>query len=290
MLFNKTGRHILTFRSDNGGEFFSNELTDFFFGNGTLHESTIPYTPEQNGVAERMNQTLANAARSMLIHSGFPSDFWEYAFSNACFTRNMCSTSSRAVTPYETWHSRKPDSSILKIFGQKCWIQTPSSLRHKLQPSSVSAYFLSYGHDHGQKGYTCIDLSSGKVITSCNVKFSSSPVFPSYPVPTSNPSAEPTPSPPYPGTFISVHSIAPTVPSSTESAPVASPVSPVSDPPSAPSTSSDPASTSSDPGAAPPSPISHSASTNSTSPPSVSSESLTTGLNGNYWTSSPAPR
>ena len=62
-------RKLKTLRTDNGGEFTSKEFEAHLMAEGVCHEFTIPKTPEQNGVAERMNRTLVETARSMLVHA-----------------------------------------------------------------------------------------------------------------------------------------------------------------------------------------------------------------------------
>jgi len=63
------GFSIKTLRSDNGGEYVSSLFDDFYKDQGIHHEFTVPYSPQQNGIAERKNRTILNAIRCMLIHS-----------------------------------------------------------------------------------------------------------------------------------------------------------------------------------------------------------------------------
>ena len=76
MVENISGRKIKTLRSDNGGKYTSKEFVEYFKREGMRHEFTIPKTPEQNGVAERMNRTLEECVRSMLSESNLPKSFW----------------------------------------------------------------------------------------------------------------------------------------------------------------------------------------------------------------------
>ena len=68
----QSGRSIVALRSDRGGEFTSNEFATFCEKNGIHRELTAPYTPEQNGVAERKNRTVVEMARSMMNVVGLP--------------------------------------------------------------------------------------------------------------------------------------------------------------------------------------------------------------------------
>lgn len=73
---NVTGLEIKTLRTDNGGEYTSAEFELFLKENGIRHKVTAPYTPQQNGVAERLNRTIQEMALSQLLHAGLPKCFW----------------------------------------------------------------------------------------------------------------------------------------------------------------------------------------------------------------------
>lgn len=75
--------HVKSLRTDNGGEFTSNDFEKYLSKEGIRHELTIPHTPEQNGVAERMNRTLVEATRTILVDGGFPLKFWAEAISTS---------------------------------------------------------------------------------------------------------------------------------------------------------------------------------------------------------------
>lgn len=89
MVENETGFRIKKLRSDNGGEYEDNEFKKFCYVNGIRLERTVQGTPQQNGVAERMNRTLTERARSMRIQAGLPKQFWaEEAISTAAHLIN----------------------------------------------------------------------------------------------------------------------------------------------------------------------------------------------------------
>ena len=75
-------------RTDNGGEYRSGEFQEYLKSKGVQHEPTIAYTPEQNRVAERFNQTLIGAARSMIFHAGLNSNYWGEAVAIAAYIQN----------------------------------------------------------------------------------------------------------------------------------------------------------------------------------------------------------
>ncbi|KAJ9545266.1 hypothetical protein OSB04_024973 [Centaurea solstitialis] len=81
-------RQVKKIRSDNGTEFKNTKLQSFLEAVGITHNFSVVRTPQQNGVVERKNRTLIEAARSMMAHSGVPQSFWAKAVSTACYTQN----------------------------------------------------------------------------------------------------------------------------------------------------------------------------------------------------------
>ena len=73
---NESEQCIGTLRTDNGGEYVSKEFEAYLKSKGIKHQLTIAYTPEQNGVAERMNRTIMESARAMMSHANVPGNFW----------------------------------------------------------------------------------------------------------------------------------------------------------------------------------------------------------------------
>ena len=72
---NAAGRAIGTLRTDNGGEYLSSAFQNYLKEKGIRHELTVPHSPQQNGVSERMNRTLVESARSMIAHAGLSNIF-----------------------------------------------------------------------------------------------------------------------------------------------------------------------------------------------------------------------
>ncbi|GJT23088.1 retrovirus-related pol polyprotein from transposon TNT 1-94 [Tanacetum coccineum] len=116
---NKTVRFV---RTDKGTEFVNKNLTDFYESVGITYEKTVPRTPQQNGIVERRNRTLVEAARTMLIFSKAPLFLWAEAVATACYTQNRSLIHTlHNKTPYELVHDKKPDLSFLRIFGALCY-------------------------------------------------------------------------------------------------------------------------------------------------------------------------
>ena len=111
-----SGKKLKILRTDNGGEYTFKKFEDFLKSEGICHECTIPKTPEQNGVAERLNRTLVESAHSMLLDAKLPHEFWAEAISTASYLRNRCPTKVvDGMTPYEAWHSSKPMVKHLRV-------------------------------------------------------------------------------------------------------------------------------------------------------------------------------
>ena len=118
-----TSLKIKFFRSDRGGEFMSHEFTKFLEEQGITRETSAPRTPQQNGVAERMNQTLVNGARSLLRHSGMSKGFWAEAINVAAHVLNRAPRKGLDWrTPYELLFGKVPEVSYLRVFGCRAWV------------------------------------------------------------------------------------------------------------------------------------------------------------------------
>ena len=166
---NETGNKIKVLRTDNGLEFCNDEFNQFCLDHGIDRHRTVRMTPQQNGVAERMNRTLLEKARCMLLSSGLPKGFWGEAIMTAAYLINRCP--SRAInlkTPEEQWSGKVPNLSHLKVFGCTAFVHQSIG---KLEPRSSKCIFL--GYPHGVKGYRVWDKSRGgfKVIISRDIIF-----------------------------------------------------------------------------------------------------------------------
>lgn len=104
---NQTGKRIKILRTDNGGEYCSNQFNSFLSKCGIEHQTTIPYTPEQNGMAERYNRTIMERTRCLLFDSKLPKSFWAEAANTAVYLKNRSPTSDLEVKPEEAWSKKK---------------------------------------------------------------------------------------------------------------------------------------------------------------------------------------
>ena len=130
-----TSKRLKVLRSDNAGEYLSSEFRDYLSREGIRHELTIPKTSQQNGVAERMNRTLVESVRSMLIDAHLPHKFWAEALSTAVYLRNRSPTKAvEDKTPYEAWSGDRPNVKHLRVFGCIAYAHVPKDERKKPGP------------------------------------------------------------------------------------------------------------------------------------------------------------
>ncbi len=126
-------------KSDRGGEFLSNIFRDWLAERGIYHDLSCSYSPEQNGKAERMNRTLTEMVRCMLIGAGVPKMFWEFAYDNAAWIKNRFVTSKRKdITPWELLTGEKPSLGRARVFGCMAQVYIP-----KKDPERASKAKLS---------------------------------------------------------------------------------------------------------------------------------------------------
>ncbi len=107
-------------RSDNGTEFMSRDFQALLTKNKIRHETSAPYSPHQNGTAERGWRTLYDMSRCLLIESELPDELWNYAMQTSAYVRNRCYCRRTKETPYELFTGRKPDVSKMQKFGSIC--------------------------------------------------------------------------------------------------------------------------------------------------------------------------
>ena len=167
---NSCGKRLKTLRSDNGGEYTSNKFEAYLTKEGIRHECTIPKTPEQNGVAERLNRTLVESSRSMLLDAKLPKKYWAEAISTAVYLKNRCPTKSiKDMTPYEAWHGVKPRVDHLRVFGCEAYVHIPKDERGKFDSKARKCILVGYGQE--TKGYRLYDTQQQKILHSRDVRF-----------------------------------------------------------------------------------------------------------------------
>ncbi len=117
---NEIGHKIKVLCSNNGGEFVFKKFDAFLAECGIQRQTSAPYSPQQNGVAECANRTIMECARSMILTQGLELEFWGESVNTAVYIKNRCPTKALdSKTPQEAWSGRKPDVSYLKKIGCK---------------------------------------------------------------------------------------------------------------------------------------------------------------------------
>ncbi|GJS19733.1 retrovirus-related pol polyprotein from transposon TNT 1-94 [Tanacetum coccineum] len=134
-------------RTDNGTEFVNQTLREYYEKIGISHETSVARSPQQNGVVERRNRTLIEAARTMLIYAKALLFLWAEAVATACYTQNCSIVRLRhGKTPYELLHDKPPDLSFFHVFGALCYPTNDSENLGKLQPKADISIFIGYAH------------------------------------------------------------------------------------------------------------------------------------------------
>ncbi|CAI5478185.1 unnamed protein product [Closterium sp. Yama58-4] len=172
MVERQQDRLVKSIRTNRGGEFLSKEFGLWLKKNGIRHSLTMPYSPAMNGIAERANRTITEAARGLLIEAGLPDYFWPDAVRSACVAKNRVLTHVGADkwVPYVEWLGRKPKVDMLRVFGCMCMALVPKHLRHnKLGAKAVWAVHL--GMAQNSKGWLLWDPFTKKFMVSRDCKF-----------------------------------------------------------------------------------------------------------------------
>ncbi|GJV64845.1 retrovirus-related pol polyprotein from transposon TNT 1-94 [Tanacetum coccineum] len=123
MMETQTCRNIKHLRTDNGGEYKNDLFTKFCEDEGIVRHFTVRHTPQQNGVAERMNRTLLEKVRSMLSNVGLGKEFWAEVVTYACHLVNrLPSTDIDGKTPFEKWYGKPAtDYDSLHVFNSAAY-------------------------------------------------------------------------------------------------------------------------------------------------------------------------
>ncbi|KAJ9529514.1 hypothetical protein QJQ45_013867 [Haematococcus lacustris] len=162
------GRKVKVLRSDRGTEYVNQAVREFLSGKGIIHQQTAPYSPQQNGSAERLNRTLFEKGRCLLYSSGLSVNFWPYALRFANYVRNLSLVRGKAGTPWELFWGVRPDLSALRVFGARAYAHVPEHMRSKLGSKAVQGVFV--GYELSSKAYQVL-LPGGKLLITKDVVF-----------------------------------------------------------------------------------------------------------------------
>ncbi|GKC41071.1 zinc finger, CCHC-type containing protein [Tanacetum coccineum] len=132
---------IDTEKTDRGGEYMD---TLYFQSVGIIHETTAPYTPQQNGISERKNRVLKEMVNSMLSYSGLSQGFWGEAMLTACYLLNRVPNKRNMITPYELWTKKKPNLNYLRVWGCRAVVRLPDPKLKTLGERGIECIFVGY--------------------------------------------------------------------------------------------------------------------------------------------------
>ena len=155
----QTGRKVKRVITDGGSEYMA--LKSHFLKKGIDHVTTARHSPSDNGEAERMNRTLFESARSMLIAAKLPPSFWGHAIKLAAHIYNRTQTARRS--PWEAVTGRKPRITHMKVFGCTAYVHTPDKVRKKQDPKSRECTFV--GYEPGDRNYLLLDATGAEVVS-----------------------------------------------------------------------------------------------------------------------------
>jgi hypothetical protein len=180
---NAIRRNINVLRLDNGGEYIGKAFKEFCAQEGIKKELTVPYNPQQNGVAERKNMAIVGVARAMLYDQNLPTILWVEACGTAIYIQNK---SPRKVlgrlTSEEAFIGKKPKVCHLSIFGCLVYCYVPSEKRTKLDSIVEKGIFVGYSET--SKAYRVYVPALKKTMVKRDVRFEEEKAFgKSYDVP-----------------------------------------------------------------------------------------------------------
>nr|GFB68494.1 hypothetical protein [Tanacetum cinerariifolium] len=161
---------VITVRTDGGSEFLNKTLNAFFKEEGIEHQTSTAQTPEQNGVVERQNRTLVEAAQTMLSASQLPLFFWAEAIATACYTQNRSIIIlTHGKTPYHIINDWKPLIKHLYIFGCICYITRYGENLDKIKKKGDPCILVGYSTQ--SKGYRVYNKRTRMIVKSIHIRF-----------------------------------------------------------------------------------------------------------------------
>ncbi|KAF6212808.1 hypothetical protein GE061_010517 [Apolygus lucorum] len=163
------GTKISRFRCDNGREYLTNEMKEYFSENGVQWELSVAYSPSQNGVAERFFRSLTEKSRSMLAESRLPRSLWTEAISTAVYLINRSPTSAiKDDVPASLWYGHKANLEKIRVFGSVAYAKTPKELiKEKFESRTSKCYMVGYAPN----GYRLYSPNLNRIIVARDVHF-----------------------------------------------------------------------------------------------------------------------
>ncbi|GJT44588.1 putative ribonuclease H-like domain-containing protein [Tanacetum coccineum] len=170
---NLVDHKVKVIRCDNGTEFKNREMNQFCEMKGILRQFSVARTPQQNGVTERRNMTLIEAARTMLADFKLPTTFWAEVVNTACYVQNrVLVVKPHNKTPYELFHGRTPTLSFMRPFG--CPVTILNTIDHlgKFDGKADEGFFIRYSLN--SKAFRVFNSRTRIVEENLHIRFSKS--------------------------------------------------------------------------------------------------------------------
>nr|GEU59767.1 putative ribonuclease H-like domain-containing protein [Tanacetum cinerariifolium] len=163
-------------RTNKGMKILNQTLHAYFAAEGILHQTSVARTPEQNGVFERRNRTLVEAARTMLSAAKVPLFFWAEAIATTCFTQSRSLVIPRhEKTPYHIINDRKPSVKFFYIFGSICYIVRDGENLDKMKEKGDECIFVGYSTQ--SRAYRVFNKRTRVIMESIHVNFDELPLM-----------------------------------------------------------------------------------------------------------------
>ena len=166
LLHTDVGKHIQRLRSDNGGEYASHEIRDFLAEHGIHHEMPPPYSPQANGVAERIKRTIVKGLISLLNQAKAPKALWAEALLSFVFVFAKNPSPHAALgrgVPLAVWRGKPVRVDMLRVWGCRAY-HTVTNGRAKLDDKAVPLVFI--GCDGDTAAYRLFDPATRKTVRS----------------------------------------------------------------------------------------------------------------------------
>ncbi|CAI7873743.1 unnamed protein product [Closterium sp. NIES-53] len=166
----ESGHKVKVIRTDNGGEFIGADFESVLKKKGIQHQLTVPYNPQQNGVAEWFNRTLQEGAHTLLGRAGLPDPFWVTALRQVALVKNrvLATVGDKLWVPYTKWYGSAPAVNMLRAYSCMVVFHVPKEKRGKLEASGRWGVHLGLAKDH--KGWLIWDLTSQQLTVSRDVQ------------------------------------------------------------------------------------------------------------------------
>jgi len=170
----QSGELVKNLRCDNAKEYVGKHIRQRIEDEGIEFEPTVEYTPEENGVSERMNRTLVEKANALRADYELPGKYWGLAAEAAAYLYNRTPNRKLKRTPEEIWSEVKPDQSHLRVFGCTAYVTVPKEKRDKIAAKTWRGIFV--GYTKSSKIYRVFDPVKEKVVRASSVIFDETPI------------------------------------------------------------------------------------------------------------------